>query len=185
MFPFISGCAGSLSCTGFSPGTASGACPPAAVQGLSPCGGFSCCRALGEWASVVLAPPGSVAPQRVGSFQGSNPGLLHWKSDSLPLGHQGSPRCILDTVARVNKLDLTILYIYIHIHIYIHIYTYTYIYIYWPFGVFLSQGLNQCPLKGNCGVLTTGPPGKSPLIQLFEKVIPQENAFSVCSWCSP
>ena len=128
MFPFISGCAGSLSCTGFSPGTASGACPPAAVQGLSPCGGFSCCRALGEWASVVLAPPGSVAPQCVGSFQGSNPGLLHWKSDSLPLGHQGSPRCILDTVARVNKLDLTILYI--HIYIYIYIYTYIHIHIY-------------------------------------------------------
>ena len=100
--------------------------------------------------------------------QGPNPGLLHWQADSLPLSHQGKPPCILDTMARVNKLDHTILYFF-----------------FWPCGVFLSQGLNQCPLKGNRGAPTTGPPGKSPPIQLFEKVIPQENVFNVCSWCSP
>ena len=45
--------------------------------------------------------------------QGSNPGLLHWQADSLPLSHQGKPPCILDTMARVNKLDHTILYFFL------------------------------------------------------------------------
>ena len=44
--------------------------------------------------------------------QGPNPGLLHWQADSLPLSHQGKPPCILDTMARVNKLDHTILYFF-------------------------------------------------------------------------
>ena len=37
---------------------------------------------------------GLVAPGHVGSWfpdQGSNPRPLHWKADSSPLGHQGSP----------------------------------------------------------------------------------------------
>ena len=36
---------------------------------------------------------GLVASQHVGVFpdQGSNPCLLHWQADSLPLSHQGSP----------------------------------------------------------------------------------------------
>ena len=29
--------------------------------------------------------------------QGSNPCLLHWQADSLPLSHQGSPGSVLDT----------------------------------------------------------------------------------------
>ena len=34
------------------------------------------------------------------SDQGSNPCLLHWQADSLPLSHQGSPeRCFLDQIA--------------------------------------------------------------------------------------
>ena len=72
----------------------------------SHCCGFSCCRpqALGSWASVAAAPRlqstvSIVVAQRLscsttcGIFldQGSNPCLLHWQVDSLPLSHQGSP----------------------------------------------------------------------------------------------
>ena len=34
-------------------------------------------------------------PQGIFPTQGSNPGLLHWQADSLPLSHQGSPTCAL------------------------------------------------------------------------------------------
>ena len=57
-----------------------------------------------SWASAVVAPglqrAGSVVVARgltcsvaCGIFpdQGSNPCLLHWQADSLPLSHQGSP----------------------------------------------------------------------------------------------
>ena len=57
-----------------------------------------------SWASAVVAPglqrEGSVVVARgltcsvaCGIFpdQGSNPCLLHWQADSLPLSHQGSP----------------------------------------------------------------------------------------------
>ena len=79
---------------------------------ISYCGGFSCCmgpRASGlQWlrhaGSVVAAhglwSVGSVVvahglscPEICGIFldRGSNPCLLHWQVDSLPLSHQGSP----------------------------------------------------------------------------------------------
>ena len=32
--------------------------------------------------------------QRIFSTQGSNPGLLHWQADPLPLSRQGSPCCV-------------------------------------------------------------------------------------------
>ena len=55
----------------------------------SPCGGFSCCGA------GALEPGLSrcTCPVACGIFpdQGSNPCPLHWKADSLPLDHQGSP----------------------------------------------------------------------------------------------
>ena len=55
----------------------------------SPCGGFSCCGA------GALEPGLShcTCPVACGIFpdQGSNPHPLHWKADSLPLDHQGSP----------------------------------------------------------------------------------------------
>ena len=72
----------------------------------SPCGGFSCywARALGRsgfhscssqaWStgSVVVAHRLSCSVA-CGIFwdQGSNPCLLHWEVDLLPLSHQGSP----------------------------------------------------------------------------------------------
>ena len=56
------------------------------------------------WASAVVAPglqragsvvvaPGLTCSVACGIFpdQGSNPCLLHWQADSLPLSHQGSP----------------------------------------------------------------------------------------------
>ena len=61
-------------------------------------------QALGHMGSEVVAPgpwsSGSriVAPGlscssacRILPDQGSNPRLLHWQADSLPVGHQGSP----------------------------------------------------------------------------------------------
>ena len=41
-----------------------------------------------------LQHTGLIAPQHVGSSrnQESNPRLLHWQADSLPLSHQGSPK---------------------------------------------------------------------------------------------
>ena len=72
----------------------------------SHCGGVSCSGAqtLGARASVVAAPgpqsTGSVAVAHglscstaygILSDQGSNPGLLHWQANCLPLCHQGSP----------------------------------------------------------------------------------------------
>ena len=41
---------------------------------------------------------------------------------------------------------------------------------------FPNQGLNQCPLQGKCGVLITGPPGKS-------LPIPRYCCFSVTKLC--
>ena len=75
----------------------------------SHCGGFSCCRAqaLGHmgfsscsvWAQQLrFLGPGAQAHRvscsmACGIFldQGSNPCILHWQVDSLPLSHQGSP----------------------------------------------------------------------------------------------
>ena len=55
---------------------------------------FACCRALalGPWASVAVAQRLS-CPRACGIFpdQESNPCLLHWQVDSLPLSHQESP----------------------------------------------------------------------------------------------
>ena len=63
---------------------------------VSHCGFFSCCRtwALGLMGSIVAAHELSCSVA-CGIFlnQGSNPYLLHWQADSLPLSHQGSPLC--------------------------------------------------------------------------------------------
>ena len=79
---------------------------------LSRCGAqvllwLSCCRAqaLRHTGSVVTAPAlwstGSVAVAQgaccsmahgIFSDQGSNPCLLYWQANSLPLSHQGSPK---------------------------------------------------------------------------------------------
>ena len=79
---------------------------PSCAVWVSHCGGFFCCgvRALGPTGftgcSVWLQSTGSVAvlqglscPSASGVFpgQGSNPRLLQWQMDSLPLSHQGSP----------------------------------------------------------------------------------------------
>ena len=80
------------------------------------CGGFASCTpwAQGAWTSVVVAhglsscgspalEHSSVVMRRLrcsakcGIFldQGSNPGLLLWQKDSLPLSHQGSLKILL------------------------------------------------------------------------------------------
>ena len=79
------------------------------IAQASHCGGFSCCRAqaLGHvgfsscsvWAQQLRFPGPGAQAHRVscsmacGIFldQGSNPCILHWQVDSLPLSHQGSP----------------------------------------------------------------------------------------------
>ena len=79
--------------------------------GASHRGGFSHCGAwpLGGVGSGVAAPrlqsTGSVlvahglsclAACGIFPHQGSNPCLLHWQVNSLPLSHQGSPRLVLE-----------------------------------------------------------------------------------------
>ena len=71
-------------------------------------GGFSC---FGVWAAGGAGFSGSLAlGHRLDSFctgaqlphgmilpdQGSNPCLLNWQADSLPLSHQGSPGLLVD-----------------------------------------------------------------------------------------
>ena len=90
----------------------------AASGGFSTCrarashrGGFSRCgaRALGGVGSGVAAPrlqsTGSVlvahglsclAACGIFPHYGSNPCLLHWQENSLPLSHQGSPKLVLE-----------------------------------------------------------------------------------------
>ena len=100
-FPLIYGC------TGFSP--LCGLLSSCGAWG-SHCGSFCSCRAqaLGAWASVAVAQGLSRCSSRnrlnscghwlscstaCGIFldQRSNLCLLHWKMDSLPLSHEGSP----------------------------------------------------------------------------------------------
>ena len=69
--------------------------------------------------------------------QGLNPCPLHWKADSLPLDHQGSPAFII-------FLIFNFIYLF---------FDHT-----WNFP---DQGWNLRPLQWKCGVLTTGLPGKS------------------------
>ena len=59
----------------------------AAARGLLSCG----CQAPEH--SLVVVAPGLICSAVCGFFldQGSNPRLLHWKVDSLPLSHRGSP----------------------------------------------------------------------------------------------
>ena len=58
-----------------------------AAHGLSSCGSWAPKHRLNSVA------PGLSCPTACGVFpdQGSNPCLLHWQADSLPLSHQGSP----------------------------------------------------------------------------------------------
>ena len=67
---------------------------------VSQCGGLFCCRAwplmhrlssCGSWAYLLCSMWNLLE-------QGSNPCLLHWQVDSLPLSHQGSPES--ETVSR-------------------------------------------------------------------------------------
>ena len=90
------------------------------------CSGFSCCGAwtlcelqlLQHAGSVGEAPglqsTGSIAmvqglscPAAFGVFldQGTNPCLLHWRADSSPLSHQGSPKTSLkkQSLKKKNK----------------------------------------------------------------------------------
>ena len=71
---------------------------------------FSCCvaQALGCVGSVVVAcRPSCSAACGIFLDQGSNPCLLHWQVDFLPLNCQGSPGVIFN---KVNVLSATELY---------------------------------------------------------------------------
>ena len=103
---FIIGCAGSHCCSGFSVAVVTGGCSLAAVLGILTAV-VSLVAEPGSRAFRVrwlcLPGPGAQAPwlwprsrvalQACGIFldRGSNPCLLHWQVDSLPLSHQGSP----------------------------------------------------------------------------------------------
>ena len=64
----------------------------------SHCGGFSWCGAPAlECTGSVVAVPGLSRPAACGTLleQGWNLCPLHWRTESLPLSHQGSP-CLQD-----------------------------------------------------------------------------------------
>ena len=89
---FILAVLGLRCCVGFLQLWRAGATFQLRCAGFS-CGGFSCeARALGMQASVVVLR-GLCCFMACEIFpdQGSNPCLLHWKAESLPLSHQGSP----------------------------------------------------------------------------------------------
>ena len=111
-FLFIFGCTGSSLLRGlFSSSGEQGLLSSCSGQ-ASHCGGFSCCgaRAQGTWASAAVAHGSVVVVPRLSSTnsvgvahriicsmahgillsQESNPCLLYWQVDSLPLSHQGS-----------------------------------------------------------------------------------------------
>ena len=105
-FLLIFDCAGSLWLPGFSLVSSSRGCSLILVCGLLTVVAslVSEHRLQGAWASEVAAPKlqttgSTVAAHRLscspacGLFpdQGSDPRLLHWQADSLPLSHQGSP----------------------------------------------------------------------------------------------
>ena len=56
----------------------------------SHCGSISCCRAWALGTGLIVVAPGLCCSMACGIFpaQGSNPCLLHWQTDSLPLSHQ-------------------------------------------------------------------------------------------------
>ena len=97
VYLFIWGCAGpSLLCRLFS------SCGERAAHcgGLSHFGAGSRTSGLSSWGSgaldtgFIVVAHGLSCSMTCGIFldQGSNPCLLHWKVDSLPLSHQGSSR---------------------------------------------------------------------------------------------
>ena len=45
--------------------------------------------------------------QRIFPIQGSNPRLLHWQVDSLPVSHQGSPGCVEASVNEAWSSEVT------------------------------------------------------------------------------
>ena len=58
----------------------------------------------GVWSTgSIVVSHGLSCSEACGIFldQGSNPGLLHWQADPLPLSHQGSP-----TIDFLKQFDL-------------------------------------------------------------------------------
>ena len=106
---FIVGCAGSSGCTGFSLVAGSGSYFLIAVHRL-PIAAASLAeehRLQGAWASAVavhgLQGTGSAVvvlglscSEACGIEHGSNPCLLYWQADSLPLSCQESPTLLLE-----------------------------------------------------------------------------------------
>jgi len=99
VFIYLFGCAGSLLLHRLFCGCGRQGLLSGCAAQASHSSGFSCCGAQSVWTSVVAAL-GSVVvvhglscPMAYGIFwdQESNPCLLHWQADSLPLNHQGSP----------------------------------------------------------------------------------------------
>jgi len=65
---------------------------------------FLGCRAQ----ALAVAAHGLSCSAACGSswIQGSNPCLLHWQADSLPLSHQGSPFSVFKRMTRVIKKEV-------------------------------------------------------------------------------
>ena len=59
--------------------------------GFSNCGSLALGHRLDSFCTGAQLPHGMILPD-----QGSNPCLLNWQADSLPLSHQGSPGLLVD-----------------------------------------------------------------------------------------
>ena len=71
------------------------------MRGLRSCSSWA---RLQSTASVVVVT-GFVAPRGVFPDQGWNQHFLHWRANSLPLSHQGSPACIFFRVLLSTSLN--------------------------------------------------------------------------------
>ena len=86
---FIFGCAGSCCCAGFAPAAASGGYSRHSARASHCLSSRVAGHGLWGSGSVVVAPGFHCAlPSRIFLAQVSNPCLLRWQADSLPLSHQ-------------------------------------------------------------------------------------------------
>ena len=78
------------------------------------CGGLSRCRARALEHSLSSCAQGPSCSGACGIFpdQSSNPCPLHWKADSQPLHHQGSPCPFFDWVICFFDIELYELFVY-------------------------------------------------------------------------
>ena len=105
MYYFVFGCAGYLLPHGLFSSCGERVLPSSCGVPVSHCGGFFCgSSALGH--GLSCSAPCGIFPD-----WGSNPCLLHWQADSLPLSHQGNLCVIFNWFLRISLWRVIILYV--------------------------------------------------------------------------